>query len=193
MGTPKPVKYVERFVQRLNADYRFDEACVRIAANKEFAEYCATMVRRYNDSAFTDKLYAERKAWLSAYREDLTKAIEGFEAGTRIYREREPATAGFLQAKAAELQGVLPGADDLLDVKQHGRYRDHGILYCMRLEMEKILGPVTNETLANVINAAQELDDHAAEPVDADTIRKNLANFLERNPNWDLSQGNSNP
>jgi hypothetical protein len=203
MATPKPSKadtYAERFVRVLNQDYRKDEACVRIGANKDLGEYCATMTRRYVDSEFTEWLQADRKARIGAYRANVVKAIEGFEAGANLYRLREPETAALLDAKVAELRGVLAGADELLNVKAHGRFRDHGILYCMRLELEKALGPVTNATLANLINTAQGLDDEAqglgdeaVKLADAEEVRKNLDNFLTRNQNWDPPTGNSNP
>jgi hypothetical protein len=197
MATPKPTKahtYVERFVRVLNQDYRDDEACVRIGANKELGEYCGVMTRRYMDSEFTEWLKADREKTVGSYRAEVERAIEGFEAGAKLYRHREPATAALLDAKAAELRGVLAGAHELLGVNRHGRLRDHGILCVMRQELEKALGaPVTNETLANLISAAQRLDDKAAEPVDAQTVRKNLENFLARNPNWNPSKGNSDP
>lgn len=189
MGT-KPVKtgedtYEERFIRKLNSENKHDETCLRIAANRGFAGYCGTMLRRYVDPEFTKALSAERKARVGAYRANLVKAIDGLEAAAALYRHRDAEKAASFESEAAKLRAELPGADELLDTQRHGKVRDHGILDCAKKEIEKTLGPITNRTLANLVNAAIEAHGIYQEPVDEDMIRRNLANFRERNVNWD--------
>src|SRR6266581_6650002 len=92
--------YVEQFTRTLNHDYGDDAACMRITANKEFAEYCAVMLRRYADPDFTSKvLVAERKARMVVRRAAIVKAVDGLEAAANLYTEVEPETAAFLDGK----------------------------------------------------------------------------------------------
>jgi hypothetical protein len=197
MGS-KPVKIgedqrAERFIRTLNRDYRDDETCMRIAADAKLAGECATIMGSYVSPELTERLYEERKASVGAYRAKLVQAIDGFEAAALLYRHRDSARAAGWLKDAAELQAQVPGTDELLDVKRHGRHRDHGILYSARQTMEKALGPISYETLANLINASAEAQGIHQEPATGEMVRKNLENYLDRNKSWDGSQGNSDP
>jgi len=181
--------YTERFVHTLNQavdrNGDRDRMCLRIAANAEFARYSAVMLRRYVDPDFTEWLSADRKARMEARRASIVKAADGLEAAANLYRQSEPQTAAFLHGKAAELQAQLPRVDELLDTKRHGRFRDHGILDVARQEMEKFLGPMTWETLANLVNAAHVAHGQEDAPIEtAQSLRQNLEKFGERNPYW---------
>jgi hypothetical protein len=196
---PKPKlsqSWDDRFIRTLNQDYRGDPVCLRITANEGFARVVARMIKRYVDSRFTKTLYADRKKRIWAYRATAKKAIDGLEAAAALYRVREPEAAALFMTKAAELHEQLLRADVLLHVEGHGRLYDYGIRVEARTELEKYLGPVSYVTLANLVNAACNVEGPNAEGdspiVDADMIRKNLDNFLARNPFWP-TQGNSNP
>jgi hypothetical protein len=183
----------ERFIGVLNRYHGEDPACMQITSDKEFAHYVAVMIRRYVDRRFTEALCNDRTTRVGAFRATAVEAIDGLEAAANLYRHCEPGTAAFFHLKAAELIAKKQGADELLDTKRHGRFRDHGILYVARQELEKKLGPVTYETLANLINAGLRADGHDDEdkPVNAQQVRMNLDNFLARNPNWPTA--NSTP
>ena len=188
-------QWEERFIHVLNRYHRDDPSCMRITSveNKKLAHYVATMIRRYVDRGFTEALYKDRKTRIGAYQTKILKAIDGLEAAALLFRHREPETAAFFHLKAAALISEKYGADELLDTKRHGRFQDHGILYVAKQELEKHLGPVTYETLANLINAglrAEGLDDEE-KAVTAQQVRMNLDNFLARNPNWPTA--NSTP
>ena len=91
-----------------------------------------------------------------------------------------------VQREAGSFAAEAARADELLDVKRHGRIRDHGILYCAKQEIEKGLdGPITYESLANLITAAQLAAGMYDEPASAQSVRQNLDGFLTRNPLWD--------
>jgi hypothetical protein len=186
-------QWEERFIHVLNRYHRDDPACMQITSDKEFAHYVAVMMHRYVDRRFTEALYNDRRTRVGAYRTNVVKAIDGLESAANLYRPREPETAAIFDLKAAELIAVKQGADELLEVKRHGRFQDHGILYVARQELEKTLGPVTYETLANLINAGLRADgqDDKDKPVTAQQVRMNLDNFLARNLNWPTANSNS--
>jgi hypothetical protein len=191
--------YTDQFIWKLNREYTHDEVCRRIAADKKLGPGCAQVLRTYVDPGVRRELDADRKARVGVYRARLVEAIGGLEAAAALYRHRDPEKAAFFQVEAAKLQPELQGADELLDVKKHGRFRDHGILYSARQIVEKALGePVSYETLANLVNAADRAllnqDEDAMDEATADTQRKEVTantlrvemdNFLKRVPNWD--------
>lgn len=176
----------ERFLSVLNRYHREDPACMQITSDKEFARYVAVIIRRYVDRKFTEALYNDRTRRVGAIRTTAARAIDGLEAAASLYRHCEPETAAFFHLKAAELIQKMQGAEELLDTKRHGRFHDHAILYVARQELETKLGPVTYETLANLINAGLRADgqNDKDKPVTAQQVRMNLDNFLARNPNW---------
>jgi hypothetical protein len=188
---PKLAKetYEDRFIRTLNQTYSHDPMCMRITSNLEFARYCGTMMRRYVDPDFTEWLASERKTRLEARRAEIVKAVDGLQSAANLYRQQEPETAALMHTKATELQEQLPRVDELLDTKRHGRFQDQGILLEAKAEMEKTLGPVTYETLANTVNAAQiahgQSDDDGR--LDAQAVRMRIKNFLDRNPNWNTT------
>jgi hypothetical protein len=184
----------ERFLAILREHYRHDETCLRIASNDEFGKYCGTMMRRYVSPEFREAMDEDRRKRMERRREELVKAIDGLESAANLYRPHEPETAALFQIKAAELIGQKERVDQLLDTKRHGRFRDEGILDIAKQEMEKHVGPVTYETLANLVNAGFEADGQETDEgatVNAESLRRNLANFRSRNPNWNRTTGNS--
>jgi hypothetical protein len=185
-------EYVRRFVWRLNREFADDKTCRRIAADKKFGPGCARLLRTYVDPEFRSKQDAERRTKMEARRAELVKAIDGLEAAANLCRHRDPERAAAYHIDAAAFQAELAGVDELLDLKRHGRFRDHGILYSARQVMERALGPVTYDTLANLITAAQlALGQEDAPPVDAQSLRMALSNFTERNQNWDPTANSS--
>ena len=180
--------YIDRFIFRVNRDYGDDEVCRRITADKEFAKHVAVMLRRYANPDFTKYLAEGRKARLERLRAEHVKAVDGLEAAANLYRRSEPETAALMHERAAQLQARIPQIDELLDVKRHGRFRDHGILDVTRQEIEKAVGPITDRTLANLTNAAFLAHGIYQEPVTEEMIRRNLANLRVRNPNWNPSR-----
>jgi hypothetical protein len=184
--TKTTAQWEERFIHVLNRYHRTDPACMQITADKELAHYVAVMIRRYVDRSFTEALYNDRRTRVGSYRTNVVKAIDGLESAANLYRHREPEMAAIFHSKAAELIAEKQGADELLDTKRHGRFQDHGILHVAQQELKKKLGPITYETLANLINAGLRADgqDDEDKPVTAQQVRMNLDNFLARNPNW---------
>ena len=188
--------YGDRFIWRLNREFSHDETCRQIAADRKLGRECAEMFKSYVDPAVSERLYRERKEWIERYRAKAVVAIDGFQAAADLYRHREPQTAAFCHEKATELMVDLAASGELFDVRRHGRFRDHGILYSIRQALEKKLGPITWETTANLVNAAQRalanqneetLSAEAAdaqEEVTADKLRMDLTRFLERNPHF---------
>lgn len=178
----------QRFLRILKRpEYRRDEKLHRIASNEQFGLDVGRIIRSYLDKSFTDLAYEERKAKYGRAKAETVKAIDGLQIAANLYWQRDPARAAYLQQVAADLVQEAEQADILLDTERHGRERDHGILYSARQVMEKRLGPISNETLANLINAGLEVDGKADadHPVTADDVRRNMANFLKRNRNWD--------
>jgi hypothetical protein len=192
MKTDMESEREERFVRILSRDFSHDQVCSRIVGDKSLARGIAKIMHRYVAPSFTAMLYEDRKKRIGSLRVELVKAINGLEAAGNLYRHREPETAAFFDQKATELQSQLQAADVLLDVRRHGRFRDHGILDSARSVLERRLGPMTYSTLANLVNAALQADGQSVDgpSVDEETIRKDLRNFLARNPTWDLA-GNS--
>jgi hypothetical protein len=180
----------DRFVSILNREeYRSDENCRRIGADRETALQVGRMIWSYVEKDFTKGLNEERRTKVGNYWSQVVSAIDGFEKGAAIYRSRHPERAALLAEWAQELRSEEQGAETLLDTKRHGRERDHGILYSIRQTLESRLGAVTNKTLANLVNAGLEASGQAEadDPVTEDEIRKNLRNFLDRNPAWDAT------
>ncbi len=187
---PKPSKpvstngYVDKFIWRLNREFADDETCRRIAADKKFGPECAELFRSYVDPDFRKKWDGERSARMKVRRAALVKAIDGLEAAANLCRLQDPERAKTYHIDAANFLAELAGVDELLNFKAHGRFLDHSILLYARQTIEKALGSVTYETLANLETAAQLALGQDARPVDAQSIRMNLENFIARNPHW---------
>jgi hypothetical protein len=185
----------DRFVAILNREeYRSDEICRRIGADRALATDVGRMLWSYVEKDFTKGLNEERRAKIGPYWQQVVGARDGFEKGMALWRVRYPDRAALLAQWAQELRAEEQGAETLMDTKRHGRERDHGILYSIRQVLEKRVGPVTNVTLANLVNAGLEASGQAEadKPVTEDDIRKNLRNFLDRNPAWNAT-GNKDP
>ena len=198
MATPKlkleQQAFAERFVPILNRDYRDDEACRRIGADRQTALSVGEMIWSYVDKRFTKAENEDRQRRVGAYWATLGAGIAGLDALAALEKIRNPERAAMFEKLAAEYRKQEEGAETLLDTKRHGRERDHGILDSIRQTLENHLGPVSNKTLANLVNAGLEASgqDEADNPVTEDDIRKSLKNFYDRNPAWNAT-GNKTP
>ncbi|HXA75651.1 MAG TPA: hypothetical protein VNV41_00830 [Candidatus Acidoferrales bacterium] len=151
------------------------------------------MLFRYINPQFTAALIEERKTKIEAYKGRLVAMANGLQLAADHYRDLDPAKAALFQAEAGKFAAQVPGANELLDTRRHGCFRDHGVLDVAKQEIEKGFGgPITYETLATLVTVAQIAAGHDEEPVGSETIRKDLSNFLTRNSNWNPA-GNSNP
>jgi hypothetical protein len=93
--------YTERFIQAINrdCDCRADKTCMRVTANKAFADLCAKLLRTYVDVDVTQALYKDRTARMELRRAEIVKAVDGLEAAANLYRPHEPDTAAFLHVR----------------------------------------------------------------------------------------------
>jgi hypothetical protein len=194
----KPLKpatmdeYVDRFVWRLNREFASDENCRRIAADKNFRAGCAQVLRSCVDPECRKKFDAERVARMKVRRAALVKAIDGLEAAANLCRHQDPEQAKADHVRATNFMSELAGVDELINVRRHGRFADYSILLDARQVIEKALGPVTYETLANLVTATQlALGQDDAPVATAQSLRMNIENFLKRNPHWPTA--NSDP
>jgi len=181
--------FAERFVSILNRDFRDDEVCRRIGADRDTAISVGEMVWSYIEKEFTKGLNEERRAKVGVRWANIALAINGLEALSALPDICTPQRAPMLEEIRQELRRKEQGAEILLDTKRHGRERDHGILYSIRQTLEAHLGPISNKTLANLVNAGLQAagQDEADNPVTEDDVRMTLKNFLDRNPNWDAT------
>jgi len=185
-------EYVRLFIWRLNREFADDETCRRIAADKQFGPECAQILRAYVDPEFRKRWDEDRKAMMEVRRAALVKAVDGLQAGADLVRQRDPEKAKGYHIDATNFLSELAGVDELLNVKRHGRFLDHSILLYARQMMEPALGKVSYESLANLVTAAQlAMGQDDAAPVDAQSLRMNIENFVARNPTWPTA--NSDP
>ena len=202
MATKFKESYEKRFRWRLNRDYSDDETCRQIAANERLWSGCAVMLKSYLEPELTDRLYSERKALASTVQEKAQTAVDGLEMAADLFRfSQEHEKAAQCHLLASDLQAMNSNASELSDTKRHGRDRDIGILDSAIQVLEQHLGhPLSYETLANLLNAAQrELVDLDEEKMDeatgdaskeftANSLRMLLERFRTRNPHWNTSQ-----
>jgi hypothetical protein len=214
---PTTDAYTERFIAQANSpinhDGDRDPYCDRITANPELARRVGMYFRTYVDSTVTQAAYDQRKKDMDADRAVLETAINGLEASANILRGDyarlrifgpHPETVVGFHIWATRFQDVLPGVDEMHDVRRHGRFLDTSFLDYAQRETERLLGePMSYETLARLVNAAmvadapnQHFGDLEANPdrdsVTADSLRKVLERFRANNPNWN-SSGHSTP
>jgi len=181
--------FADRFILILNRDFRDDETCRHIGADRETAVSVGKMMWSYVEKEFTRELNEERRARVGTYWASVVTAIAGLEAAAALKKARDPQRAAKWLEDAQEFRSEQQGAEKLLDTKRHGRERDHGILYSIRQTLEAHLGPISNKTLANLVNAGLQAagQDEADNPVTEDDVRMTLKNFLDRNPDWDAT------
>jgi hypothetical protein len=176
--------YLEQFAWRLRRDCAGDEACQRIAADKEFARDCAIWLRRYIDPAFREWADGPRLSRVEKLWRTLPTIITGLELGADWFRQMEPETSTFFQLKAAQVQEQLQKLPRLENTDRYGRFRDEGLLLSAKIELQKRLGsPPSGATLANLINSAQLAFGTFTEQdnVEPKQIDDNLRNYLKRN------------
>ena len=183
-------KWNDQFIGILKRDYmNSDVAVSTILRNEWLSQLCATKIRSYVDKEVTAWLYEQRKARGAEVKKQLEIAIAGLRAAIGLCMIRgKQEFASPLGKLADEFSEELKRCRQAFATKRHGRDRDHAILYqCESFLQAELKQPLTNVTLANLVNAGYEADGNALkEPVDEEQIRKNLANFKRNNPLWHL-------
>jgi hypothetical protein len=176
----------DRFLSILKRDYRkLDPVVASILENDRVAHVCAMLIRAYVDKGITDWLYKDRKIRGDKHKKRLDTAIAGINEAVSLYEDRgRKEDVVYLSRLAAELREQRERSEEAFATKRHGRDRAHLILYECQAFLQSQLGQrPTYATLANLVNAGFEADGNLpAEPVTEEHVRKNLENFVSRNP-----------
>jgi hypothetical protein len=183
-------RWNDQFIEILKRDYvSLDVTIATILRDERLSRVCATKIRSYVDRDVTAWLYKQRKARGAKLKKQLEIAIEGLRAAVSLCmdggRKELLLPLGTL---ADEFSQYLERCKQAFATKRHGRDRDHAMLHeCHSFLQAELKQPVTYVTLANLVNAGYEADGNSLkEPVDAEQIRKNLANFKLNNPLWQV-------
>ena len=181
-------KWNDRFRAILKRDYEnLDVTILAILSDAQLSDLCATKIRSYVDEAVSAWLNGEKKTRGVRRKKQLETAIVGLRAAIEFYEEQgNRAVALKLGMLTKELSGALGRCKLAFGVKRRGRDRDHSILdECHGFLQRSLAQPVTNKTLANLVNAGYETDDNLPkEPITEELVRKNLAKFKRNNPFW---------
>jgi hypothetical protein len=186
--TANQKQWNDRFIAILKRDYRNSDSTIAIILGHErLAQMCATKVRSYVDKGTTVWLYAQRKANGAARTRQLKIALAGLNAAIDFYTEGgNRANAKYLGDLAKDLSQTLGRCKDAYATKRHGRDRAHSTLFECHSFLQSVLRrPVTQVTLANLVNAGYEADGNPLEkPITEEHLRKNLTAFRRNSPVW---------
>jgi hypothetical protein len=179
-------KWNDRFRSILKRNYLDSDIVISaIFSRGRLAELCATRIRSYVDTGVTLSLNAQTKAAAIKQKKQLQTAIAGLHAAIGLLKNRPDQQSELnLGELADEFSRQLVRCKQAFGTKRRGRDRDHSILYeCRSFLQSNLNRPITNKTLANLVNAGYEADgillkDH---PITEEHIRKNLANFKRNN------------
>lgn len=190
LDTASQNRWNNRFIEILKRDYAGSDAAISTILKDELiSRLCATKIRSYVDKTVSDWLYKQRKARGTKTRKRLEIAIEGLHEAIGLCKEGGKTEFLTPLGKLADdFSNALERCSHAFATKRHGRDRDHAVLLeCHSFLQAKLGQPVTNVTLANLVNAGYEADGKAPkEPVDEDQLRKNLDNFKKNNALWSV-------
>lgn len=190
LDTANQSQWNDRFVKILKRDYANSDAVISaILKDERISQLCATKIRSYVDKNVSDWLYGQRKARGTKTRKRLEIAIEGIHEAIGLCKAGGRTEFLMPLGKLADdFSQALERCGQAFATKRHGRDRDHGVLLECQSSLQAKLGhPVTNVTLANLVNAGYEADGNPPrEPVDEEQLRRNLDNFKKNNPLWHL-------
>jgi hypothetical protein len=178
----------QRFKKILRGYYEGSDSTIfAILSNDQLSELVATQIRMYVDPDVTLFLTEEKKAYGIKKQKQLETAISGLRAARDIETElRNKDLASRLDLLADKYSQALQQCKPAFGTKRRGRDRDQSILCLFQDFLESELQhPVTNKTIANLVNAGFHADDNLKQKaVNEDVIRKNLAHFKRNNPLW---------
>jgi hypothetical protein len=181
-------KWNARFAKILKRDYGNSDAAISaIRGDERLSNLCATRIRAYVDKDVTLYFNKQTKARGAKYKKQSETAIAGLNATIGLVKDRgNQEQVLYLGRLADELSLEQGRSKQAFATKRRGRDRDHSILHeCHSFLKSELQQPVTNVTLANLVNAGYEADGKSPkEPMTEEQIRKNLSHFKRSNPFW---------
>ena len=178
----------QRFNEILRGYYEgLDFSISAILGDDQLSKRVATRIRAHVDPDVTLFLNEEKKARGIKKKNQLETAIAGLRAARDIETELcNKDLASELVLLADKYSQALQRCKPAFGTKRRGRDRDQSMLCLFQNFLEsKLQHPVTNKTIANLVNAGFHADDNLKQKaVNEDVIRKNLAHFKRNNPLW---------